>query len=262
MTSKQRNHSVYPIKAATYARRVDKFLFSDRYDLANWKYLFQKLPLRFDLRSTGLYGDVIDQGNIESSIGISLVNGCLEYEVKNSHKGSVPLSPLYVYQRDRQSIFSDPRQTTTGFIQALRILKSKGCSPLSLDEYSYQNFSRFPLVEVDAIASIYRTRKAFKVSGIKQAKHCLASGHPIATLIKVYSNVFDVFVYRTGEIPLPQPEDAPLGHHAITLVGYDDSVGAFIIRNSWSKSWGEYGYGYLPYDVFKKIAVASYTLRI
>ena len=48
-------------------------------------------------------------------------------------------------------------------------------------------------------------------------------------------------------------------------VGYDDSMtidyadgktdGAFLIRNSWSRTWGEDGYGWLPYDyVLKSLA--------
>ena len=49
--------------------------------------------------------------------------------------------------------------------------------------------------------------------------------------------------------------------HAVVAVGYDDkrkvrnrergvpeSVGAFLIRNSWGEGWGEQGYGWLPYD--------------
>ncbi|MFI9237639.1 C1 family peptidase [Streptomyces sp. NPDC053079] len=50
------------------------------------------------------------------------------------------------------------------------------------------------------------------------------------------------------------------GGHAIVAVGYDDNravanpvdssttTGALIIRNSWGTSWGDNGYGYMPYD--------------
>jgi len=35
--------------------------------------------------------------------------------------------------------------------------------------------------------------------------------------------------------------------HTIVLVGYDDERGVWIIRNSWGTSWGDRGYGYIPY---------------
>jgi len=51
-----------------------------------------------------------------------------------------------------------------------------------------------------------------------------------------------------------------MGGHAVCAVGYDDSKvivnpsnkksskGALLIRNSWGSSWGDNGYGWLPYD--------------
>ena len=37
--------------------------------------------------------------------------------------------------------------------------------------------------------------------------------------------------------------------HDIMLVGWDDSVGAWILRNSWTSSWGESGYMRIAYGV-------------
>ena len=36
--------------------------------------------------------------------------------------------------------------------------------------------------------------------------------------------------------------------HAVTIVGWDDSKKAWIIRNSWGTSWGIGGYAYVGYN--------------
>ena len=38
-------------------------------------------------------------------------------------------------------------------------------------------------------------------------------------------------------------------NHAIMIVGWDDSKGAWIIKNSWGTGWGESGYMYIQYGV-------------
>ena len=38
-----------------------------------------------------------------------------------------------------------------------------------------------------------------------------------------------------------------LGGHAITLVGYNTKTQYFMFQNSWGTSWGQGGYGFLPY---------------
>ncbi|MCZ2101577.1 MAG: C1 family peptidase [Chitinophagales bacterium] len=37
-------------------------------------------------------------------------------------------------------------------------------------------------------------------------------------------------------------------NHAVNIVGWDDSKGAWLIRNSWGASWGENGYMWLKYN--------------
>lgn len=64
----------------------------------------------------------------------------------------------------------------------------------------------------------------------------------------------DCFFYTTnGWIDVPGPSEAIQHNHAILLVGFveDASVaggGYFIFRNSWGPTWGDGGYGYLPFE--------------
>jgi hypothetical protein len=38
-----------------------------------------------------------------------------------------------------------------------------------------------------------------------------------------------------------------LGPHGIAIIGYDDSLSAWIIKNSWGQGWGQDGIGYVKY---------------
>lgn len=76
-----------------------------------------------------------------------------------------------------------------------------------------------------------------------------------------------------GGIPYPCPGEKAQWGHAIVAVGYDDgkkikntkcnktTTGALLIRNSWDTTWGDQGYGWLPYDyVTNKLALDFWSL--
>ena len=61
---------------------------------------------------------------------------------------------------------------------------------------------------------------------------------------------------KTGIVPVSGTDDVivedgqPAGH-AVCAVGYDDDKQTVIIRNSWGEDWGDKGYCYFPYELFK-----------
>ena len=66
---------------------------------------------------------------------------------------------------------------------------------------------------------------------------------------------------------MPGSNDAVQGGHAIPFVGYDDGkviggyIGAFRFANSWGTSWGDKGFGWLPYQyVSKGLAEDCWTM--
>ena len=72
--------------------------------------------------------------------------------------------------------------------------------------------------------------------------------HTIVIGISVYESFESVEVSKTGIVPIPKDGENNLGGHAILIVGYDDDKKCFKFRNSWGESWGDKGYGYIPYN--------------
>ena len=78
---------------------------------------------------------------------------------------------------------------------------------------------------------------------------------------------------KPGCIPYPCPGEKAQWGHAVAAVGYDDEMkitnlkcktettGAFLIRNSWGTTWGDGGYGWIPYDyVLNRLALDFWSL--
>ena len=89
----------------------------------------------------------------------------------------------------------------------------------------------------------------------------------------VYDSIAQAQGAGKGRIPFPITTDRVAGGHAIAAVGYDDTIeikhsgapsptrGALIIRNSWGTTWGDRGYGYMPYEyVLRRLAVDWWVL--
>ena len=80
---------------------------------------------------------------------------------------------------------------------------------------------------------------------INAIKANMDAGLPIIGGMTCYSNI-----WTAVKGVIPKGNGQIIGGHAILLVGYDDSKQLFKFKNSWGSSWGDNGYGYLPYDYY------------
>ena len=85
-------------------------------------------------------------------------------------------------------------------------------------------------------------------ASVADIKNALCAYGPLATTIEVT----DLFQNYTGGVFQQKPRSQygliPAINHAVMIVGWDDSKGAWRVKNSWGTGWGESGYAWVKYN--------------
>jgi len=80
-----------------------------------------------------------------------------------------------------------------------------------------------------------------------EVKHLLAMGMPVVMEIKVTPDVDNLSgPWRTHQIGTDT--SVTRGQHYVSIVGYDDDAGRFLVENSWGPGWGDGGFFGIPYE--------------
>jgi len=217
-----------------------------------------KIPSKIDLRT--LFPPIVDQGRLGSCTANAAAGIIGYYLCANS--AFEPVSRLFTYKTTRNLMETDG--DTGAYIRTtMGSLALFGSPPEKYYDYDISRFDDEPPAFCYSFASGFQAISYFRLDCEKSGNAEILSSIK-ETLARKYPCMFGFTVYESigkspgGKIPFPAKGEKTIGGHAVCAAGYDDNMkigsgdsattGAFIIRNSWGESWGEKGYGYLPYE--------------
>ncbi len=157
---------------------------------------------------------------------------------------------LYVYYNERQLMGTTGFDSGASVSTALQALEQYGCCAEHWWNYVDPTirFVQKPPAEAYANAGHHLVLQAQVVpQDLVSLKTCLAQGYPVDIGFVVFASFEDPEAMATGDAPMPTPGEQRMGGHSVLLVGYDDRTQRFKFRNSWNTTYGQQGYGTLPY---------------
>jgi len=191
---------------------------------------------------------VYNQGNLGSCTANAL-GGAFQFEQKKQGKPDFIPSRLFIYYNERVMEGTINEDAGAMIRDGIKTMADAGVCPETMWKYLECKFKQKPPQECYTEALNNQVQEYLRISPhtLYEVKHCLSDGYPVAFGFTIYESMMTDEVARTGLVPIPNVNEAPIGGHAVLAVGYDDSKESLIVRNSWGTQWGIKGYFYLPY---------------
>jgi C1A family cysteine protease len=234
----------------------------DRPDIHDYGFKASKprtgpLPKSVDLRSK--MSPVVDQGQLGSCTANAIVSGLWEYLWLGVGNILQRFSRLFLYYFERFVEGTVKDDSGAEIRDGMKILSKYGVCPESIWPYIIKKFTNKPVKKAIDAAGKYKIFEYRRINGLDELKAALADGQPVVFGFNVYQSFESDDVAKTGIVSMPKDGESLLGGHAVLAVGFDDTKGQVIVRNSWGDSWGDKGYFYMPYEVFNKLVMDMWT---
>lgn len=186
------------------------------------------LPPNCDLRTSGFLPQIYDQQDLGSCTA-NAVAAAVDFERKKQNEDFMTPSRLFIYYNERVIEGYADQDSGAELRDGIKTVAAQGVCAESEWPYDESQFATKPPDNCYADAVKF---KALQYSRVTQSayfpRHCLAIlGRPIVFGINAYAGLESDPVAATGIVPMPSPDESPIGGHAICLVGYDDAKQLF-----------------------------------
>ena len=238
----------------------------DRLDPRDIKYTTTQnsIPTQVDLRGP-LMPPVLDQGNLGSCTANASASN-FEYLLRKQSLPAFAPSRLFIYYYERVIDGTVSTDSGANVRDSMTTLSKQGVCDEQEWKYNINNFRFKPHIACynAAVKNKITSYQSIDNTNIALIKDCLAAGFPFVFGFQVYESFESAQVAATGHVPMPASNEQLLGGHCTMAVGYDDINQWAIAKNSWSASWGDGGYFYLPYSYLTnpKMASSFWTPRL
>lgn len=207
------------------------------------------LPASVDLRAT--WWDIGDQELTGSCVGWGSTDGVARYHFVKAGRlnQKEKLSPRFTWMAAKETDEFTRRPETfieeagTSLKSAVDILRKYGAIPEAQLPFHVSTFMNlgdentfFATAATRRIAAYFNLGK-----NLISWRTWLAKHGPILAALSVDAS-WDNATETHGKLDTFQPNTVR-GGHAIAIVGYTADK-RFIVRNSWGKAWGDYGFAY------------------
>lgn len=191
---------------------------------------------------------VYDQGDLGSCTA-NAVGAAFEFDQwKQGMKTDTP-SRLFIYYNERILEGTVDSDSGAEMRDSIKAVVQYGVCPETEWPYYVEKFADRPSAQcyTDALKNQGLVYSAVQ-QNVCTMQGVLATGYPFLIGVTVYESFESEQANATGDVPMPTAQEQVLGGHALLVVGYDNATRVFNFRNSWGTTWGNSGYGTLPYE--------------
>jgi len=216
-----------PLDEATYQKYLKKLPL----DMA------EALPTSYDARDFGFVTSAKDQGNCGSCWAFAAVGGMESHMLKAFGVGPEDLS-----EQQQVSCNTSMSGCNGGSATAIRYWENKG--PVGESYFPYTADDGTPCKEAADAQLDYRVVDYHTVPNSTAGyKSSLYTYGPSYWRFTVYDDFFTFWNEGSDGQVYMQSSGSLAGGHAVLLIGWDDSKGAFLCKNSWGEDAGPNGNG-------------------